>query len=374
MRRINRFSLALTGLLLAALACNLPVSQPPATSDPNVAFTAAALTVAAHLTASAPILFTPTTVPATAIPTNTSIGNAPTIAPPPTAIPTIPTQDCDKAAFVADMTIPDGTILAKDQAFTKTWRLKNTGTCSWTPSYAVVFFSGDSMSGPAVQALTGNVNPGQSMDISINLKAPSSNGKSTGYWKLRNASGVTFSQFYVTIKVQGGGGGGANVIIQASIAAEDGQVRSNGQVLDAPIVGDTATNVTIEGFLSFDISGIPASATVTKVVLDFSNFDTVGHPFNLSDGCLRAYVDDYGSLGAGDFYAGDPLGAVARWCSWAELSTASEQPDLIGPVQARLGTGRLQLRIQFRTPTTNNNFTLDAVRLLSPQIKIYYTP
>lgn len=372
MRRMNRFSMAFTALLLAAMACNIPQSQPPATSDPNVAYTAAAQTVAAQLTQSAPPLASPTPIPA--IPTNTPVAGAPTLPPLPTTVPPTATQDCDKAAFVTDVNIPDGTILSQGQLFTKTWRLKNIGTCSWTPAYAVVFFSGESMSGPAVQALTANVNPGQTLDISVNLKSPGSNGNYTGYWKLRNASGVTFSQFYVQIKVQGGGGGGANVVILNTIAGEDGQVRSNGSVLDAPVAGDTDGNVTIEAFVSFDLSGIPGSATITKVVLDFATFDVLGNPFSISDGCLRAYVHDYGAVDVGDFFAGDPLGAVARWCSWAELATASEQPDLIGPVQARLGLGRLQLRIQFRTPTSNGNFTTDAVRLLSPQIKVTYSP
>jgi len=104
--------------------------------------------------------------------------------------------------FVTDVTIPDGTILTPGQNFTKTWRLKNVGTCTWTTSYVIVFSSGNSMNGPAVQALTGNVNPGQTVDISANLTAPASNGNYTGYWRLRDGSGVLFNQFYVQIKVQ----------------------------------------------------------------------------------------------------------------------------------------------------------------------------
>jgi hypothetical protein len=61
------------------------------------------------------------------------------------------------------------------------------------------------MSGPATQALTGNINPGQTMDISVNLKAPASAGNYRGYWKLRNAAGVLFATFYVDIKVSGSG-------------------------------------------------------------------------------------------------------------------------------------------------------------------------
>ena len=113
------------------------------------------------------------------------------------------TQDCDDADFVTDVTIPDGTTLSPNETFTKTWRLKNVGTCTWTPSYTVVFSSGDSMSGPATQALTGNVNPGQTVDISVDLKAPSTAGNYKGYWKLQNGAGVLFATFYVDIKVSG---------------------------------------------------------------------------------------------------------------------------------------------------------------------------
>jgi hypothetical protein len=103
---------------------------------------------------------------------------------------------------VTDVTIPDGTIMTPNQAFTKTWRFRNVGTCTWTTSYAIVFSTGNSMNGPATQALTGNVNPGQTVDISANLTAPGSTGDYTGYWRLRDGSGVLFNQFYVEIEVQ----------------------------------------------------------------------------------------------------------------------------------------------------------------------------
>ena len=64
------------------------------------------------------------------------------------------------------------------------------------------------MGSPSSQALTGNVNPGETVDISVNLKAPSTSGSYKGYWKMKNASGVLFSAFYVDIKVADSGGGG----------------------------------------------------------------------------------------------------------------------------------------------------------------------
>src|SRR5690606_15189824 len=81
-----------------------------------------------------------------------------------------PTAGCtDLATFVQDVTIPDGTVVRPGQAFTKTWRLRNDGTCTWTTAYAIVFTGGNAMGGPAAQALPVSVAPGGSVDISINL-------------------------------------------------------------------------------------------------------------------------------------------------------------------------------------------------------------
>ncbi len=202
-------------LAIALTSCNLP-SQNAATESPNAILTIAAQTVEASLTQAA-LANPPTPHPVTDTPP----------APPPTATLAIPlpatlppataTQNCDKAEFVTDVTIQDGTTLSPNENFVKTWRLKNIGTCSWTPSYKIAFDSGDAMSGPASQALTGNVNPGQTVDISVNLKAPASNGSYKGWWALRNAAGVTFTKFYVDIKVGGGGGGGSEVFAVTSV-------------------------------------------------------------------------------------------------------------------------------------------------------------
>lgn len=190
-----------TFLLMALVlsACNLPPGTQEETGGAGAVLTAAAQTVEVSLTQSA-AQNTPT---APALPTNTTAPPTLTLAVSPTggAPAATATQDCDKADFVADVTIPDGTALDPNESFTKTWRLRNSGTCSWTPSYTIVFSNGDSMGGPSSQALTGNVNPGQTMDISVNLKAPATDGNYTGYWKLRNAAGVTFATFYVDIQV-----------------------------------------------------------------------------------------------------------------------------------------------------------------------------
>jgi Ig-like domain from next to BRCA1 gene len=206
----NHIVLAVAVIMSAMLACNLP-SNTPNQPNPDAVLTAAALTVQAQLTTSAP-----TVSPANSATSAPSAGT-PTFTPVPLSISTssIPsataTSNCDSAQFVADVSYPDNTSVPAGTVFNKIWKLKNTGTCTWTPSYAIVFSSGEQMGGPTTQALTGNVNPGETYDVSIVLTAPSTAGTHTGYWILRNASGITFhSNFYVQIKVTGGGGGGGS--------------------------------------------------------------------------------------------------------------------------------------------------------------------
>lgn len=121
---------------------------------------------------------------------------------------------CDWAQFIADVTVPDGSTFAPNAPFTKTWRLKNIGNCTWTTSYALVFDSGSQMGGPASVNLPNSVAPGQTVDISISLTAPSAPGHYIGYWRFRNASGVPFGigwtyskPWWVEINVSGGGWG-----------------------------------------------------------------------------------------------------------------------------------------------------------------------
>ncbi|HEY6072597.1 MAG TPA: NBR1-Ig-like domain-containing protein [Anaerolineales bacterium] len=189
--------------VLFVFACSLPSNAPPTPTQDEIS-TLAALTVSARLTEQVPAA-TPTGL--VLLPTSTTVV-LPTLPPPtsipPTAVVVTPTSSCNAAQFVSDVTIPDGTLLDPGEPFTKTWRLKNNGTCSWTPSYAAVFSSGNAMGGPATQSLAANVNPGQTVDISINFVAPTTNGTYTATYKLRDAAGVLFSQFYVQIKVETG--------------------------------------------------------------------------------------------------------------------------------------------------------------------------
>jgi hypothetical protein len=209
--KIFCIGLAAIGVLMIA-ACNLPANETPVTDDPALLYTAAAQTVNAQLTqvpvATQPVL--PTTTQIVQVPTFTL---PPSNTPPPTATTVPPTATqipipCDRASYVEDVTYPDNSEVASGSNFTKTWRLKNTGTCTWNSGYALVFLRGDSMGGPAsLQFTTGTVSPGQVIDVSVNLLAPSTTGTYQGFWQLRNANGVIFgigadakAEFWVKIK------------------------------------------------------------------------------------------------------------------------------------------------------------------------------
>ena len=151
---------------------------------------------------------------------------------------------CNQAGFVSDVTIPDNTTMTPGQSFTKTWRIRNNGSCTWTTSYKVVFDSGDAMSGPASFALPGTVAPGQTIDISVNLTAPTTPNTTSkpnykGNWKLKDQNGVIFglgggnSAFYVQI-----------VVSSASFAVTNAEVSAEHSHIEAacPNPGEPSTS------------------------------------------------------------------------------------------------------------------------------------
>jgi hypothetical protein len=107
-------------------------------------------------------------------------------------MPTATPFPCNQGSFVGDVTVPDGKLFSAGTTFEKIWRLQNTGQCSWTPAYALVAVGGDLLGGPTVVPLTHNVNPGETIDLSVTLTAPSTPGNYQGSWMLRSADGVLF--------------------------------------------------------------------------------------------------------------------------------------------------------------------------------------
>ncbi len=200
---------ALAGiLLLAACAPATPIEPTP---DVLAVRTSAAYTVVAEFTLTA-AAFTPTSQP----PTETPIPEVPT-ATATEAFTNDPTQaalgtpaalcdDYDWNASTLDVTIIDGTLMTPSQEFVKTWKIRNTGICTWGDGYQLIFSYSNppnvNMNGQPVP-LTALVAPGDEVDVSVNLKAPTTPGEYTGYWQMVNAKGIPFGkkEFIVSVKI-----------------------------------------------------------------------------------------------------------------------------------------------------------------------------
>lgn len=136
-----------------------------------------------------------------AVPSASAPTPASTTAPPPTVTGTPGPGACSNdAAFVADVTVPDGTVINGGQGFNKIWRVRNAGTCAWGLGYEFAFVGGEAM-GPTTFIATPNTAPGATADLLVAFIAPGSAGTHAGQWRLR-AGGVPFGgTFSVSISV-----------------------------------------------------------------------------------------------------------------------------------------------------------------------------
>ncbi len=217
----NRIALLPAAALgLAALACNLEQRAVP-TLNPQQIQTLSAQTLMAIQwqtvsaggntpgggpgpTAQIPVSTATNTVMPSLTPTGTL---APSFTP--TYTVTNTPVPCNWAQFITDVTIPDNWETTPLDHFTKTWRLRNIGSCTWTSGYSLVFDHGDQMGAPASQQLTtGTVAPGGTIDVSVNLLSPAAVGTYQGYYKLRASDSSVFgigagadTAFWVKIKV-----------------------------------------------------------------------------------------------------------------------------------------------------------------------------
>lgn len=193
---MKRTFYALTSVL-AALALFLSAcgAETP-TADASAISTAAAQTVEARFTLQAVLQATETPPPPADTPTPADPAATSTQGFPPTStlipgqpVPTDNGKACYTMTFLADVTIPDGMIVAPGSKFTKTWRVRNDGNCVWDKNYSVVLDKGDAMTTVTSFPLTKTVNPGDSYDISIEMTAPATDGVYSGYWHIATPFG-----------------------------------------------------------------------------------------------------------------------------------------------------------------------------------------
>ncbi len=242
----TRFFLKITiplVIMFLLAACNLAGAPTPTQESPNVLYTAAAQTIVAQITQASSGNATPTsaqptveptnpptatqaptatqeptatqapTATLTPLPTNTQVPTA--TKPQPTATKVTPTLEpldtsCYRAAYVEDVNYPDGTDVYIGTTIYKTWRLKNTGTCTWNEDYSLVFVSGNAMGQDETLSWDwGDVPRNHTVDITIAFQVPDKAGKYKSEWKIENPKGQVFGitkssgnvvPFYVSIE------------------------------------------------------------------------------------------------------------------------------------------------------------------------------
>jgi hypothetical protein len=220
---------------------------------------------------------------------------------------------CDQAQFVADVTVPDGTKFEPGAAFKKTWRLKNIGTCTWTTSYSLVFDSGAQMGAPASVKFPSEVKPGQTIDLSVDMTAPTAAGRYIGYWKFKNASGTLFGigatankSWWVEINVTSSAPGGS-LVFDFAASAKDATWSSGAGGLTFP-----GTDGNAKGFaLLKDKPKFESGVELSKPSLLFA-------PQNITNGFIQAEYPAY-KVDAGDTFqttVGCEFGATSCYVTY----------------------------------------------------------
>lgn len=194
-------------VLFVAGACALPglsAAQPVSVQVDPAQETASALmtqsvlqTVVAFMSATPPAeagsaafvtaTLAPTSTPLTPTATGTRIPATRTPLPPtPTPLP------CNKALYIADATVPDGEIMKAGTKVTKTWVLRNEGSCIWTEDFTIVQTGGSEMAAPLATNLDAVVLPGELAYVSVPLTLPDQTGGHRAEFMLKTDTGALF--------------------------------------------------------------------------------------------------------------------------------------------------------------------------------------
>ncbi len=139
-----------------------------------------------------PIPPTPTNTPEPPTPTATLEGEQPTLAASPTPLQQSSTSGipCLRANLEYE-SIPDGTEIYANSPFTKVWRLKNTGSCTWNHDFAVIWIQGDLMGAETVVEFTDKaIAPGEYAMVEVSMRAPDKSGFYKGYWMMRGDGAI----------------------------------------------------------------------------------------------------------------------------------------------------------------------------------------
>jgi hypothetical protein len=189
-RTDTKFLLAILlsiGTLLFS-ACRASDLEAAPTLSVEAIQTSAVGTFVAGLTQTA--LVQPTNTPT---PTETATETPTQGTPTATRTSLFPTASCYNLIYISDVTIPDNTPMVPGQTFTKTWLVRNMGSCNWEPGFRFASTGGNAMGGTAFM-ITSAVTPGEDIEISIDMTAPAGTGTVRGNWRMSTTTGTFFGE------------------------------------------------------------------------------------------------------------------------------------------------------------------------------------
>jgi hypothetical protein len=106
---------------------------------------------------------------------------------------TPPAAGANQAQWVSQ-SVADDTVFAPGEKFDMTWTLKNVGTTTWTAVYMLRFFAGNAFGAPSEIPIGQEVLPGGTIDITLQMTAPSTPGDYRSDWVMATESRANFQQ------------------------------------------------------------------------------------------------------------------------------------------------------------------------------------
>jgi hypothetical protein len=192
LRRNYRFlSLGIALALMLACVPTLGSTPPPIpTFDPNLPLTAIVLTAGAAATQTA--LNAPPTATSTPLPTRTPFPSPtatatfllliPTISVPPTQIPL---GVSEKALDCQVLSVEPKGVVAASSRFIGKWVIANIGKDTWlSANIDYRYQSGDKIHLQSIYDFPANVQPGTTVELTVDMQAPSTAGEYATVWRL----------------------------------------------------------------------------------------------------------------------------------------------------------------------------------------------
>lgn len=225
----------------------------------------------------------------------------------------------------------------------------------------------------AFGASPSTIQPGESTTLSWDIFNATSVGIDQGIGTVEASGSLVITPDVTTTYKLTATGGGSTVTANATVSVEQpvsrvtltadeelsGYIRSSGVERNIGIyAGDDDANRDIQGFLTFDIRDIPDDATITRVIVDLSAYDT---PYDLPYpglGCLRAYVHEYSAL-RDQYWWQELTEPIAEWCDFGDLDMPAGSIGLRDALQEGLDESRFQFRLQFTDPRSDFDDTRD---------------